>query len=312
MTVPAFTADASLYTSRSTYGTSVVVDLSASVLMAGASRTATRPTRVDFDEVARLGDYWREPRTLKTQSWQVSNCSLVWDGATTGATVTRCYNAWHYRPASPLSECPGADRSGLLCYPPCRAGYTGVGPVCWQQCPPGYDDDGATCRRNSRIISADNSHCPWYDKCGLGLERGCSTCPTGYHNDGCTCRIDVRIFGKDTYVRGAGYPMSCKPGTQKIGALCYGNCPPGYKAEGIYCNAVQQTCEQVPVQEPSTPLQPFCFELHDPESWVQPCLPVKVYADSEDNAITLAQCQCVNCSVNRVSCAEVDTGRACT
>jgi hypothetical protein len=121
----------------------------------------------------------------------------------------------------------------------------------------------------------------------------------------------VHIIAKDTYVRGVGTPMSCKPGTQQIGALCYGDCPQGYKADGVYCNAVQQTCEQVPVQQPATPLQTFCFELHDPESWVQPCLAVQIPADTEDNAAILAQCKCTNCSVNRVPCEDVFNGRAC-
>src|SRR5262245_52162020 len=55
------------------------------------------------------------------------------------------------------SECPGAEKSGVLCYPLCPAGYKGVGPVCWQSCPEGYTDDGALCRRDARIISADTS-----------------------------------------------------------------------------------------------------------------------------------------------------------
>jgi hypothetical protein len=36
----------------------------------------------------------------------------------------------------PLSACPAdnPDKSGLLCYPKCRGGYTGIGPVCWEDC----------------------------------------------------------------------------------------------------------------------------------------------------------------------------------
>ncbi len=29
---------------------------------------------------------------------------------------------------------PGEEQNGLLCYPTCREGYTGVGPVCWKVC----------------------------------------------------------------------------------------------------------------------------------------------------------------------------------
>jgi len=32
------------------------------------------------------------------------------------------------------NNCQGGDYSGLLCYPQCNAGYTGVGPVCYQVC----------------------------------------------------------------------------------------------------------------------------------------------------------------------------------
>ena len=36
---------------------------------------------------------------------------------------------------TPISECRGDQvKSGLLCYPKCRSGYSGVGPVCWQSC----------------------------------------------------------------------------------------------------------------------------------------------------------------------------------
>lgn len=32
----------------------------------------------------------------------------------------------------PIHACPSdKDKDGLLCYPLCREGYTGVGPVCW-------------------------------------------------------------------------------------------------------------------------------------------------------------------------------------
>jgi hypothetical protein len=145
----------------------------------------------------------------------------------------------------------GKENDAGLCYPVCRAGYHGVGPVCWESCPSGYHDDGATCRRDARIISANNSSCPWYDKCGLTLKKGCSTCPAGYHNDGCTCRIDANIYGKKSYGRGAGtvpkncgtgkeydaglcYP-SCRTGYHGVGPVCWGNCPSGYHDDGATC-----------------------------------------------------------------------------
>lgn len=49
-----------------------------------------------------------------------------------------------------VGELPTECSSGMqydagLCYPPCPAGFAGVGPVCWGQCPPLYQDWGATC-----------------------------------------------------------------------------------------------------------------------------------------------------------------------
>lgn len=96
-----------------------------------------------------------------------------------------------------------------LCFPACASGYAGVGPVCWQRCASGFSDDGAFCRRNSSIISANTSKCPWYDKCGIAAKKGCSTCPSGYSNDGCTCRRDAYIYAKPSYGRGAGSVPTC-------------------------------------------------------------------------------------------------------
>eukprot|EP00760_Papus_ankaliazontas_P015314 PhM_4_TR16463/c0_g2_i1/m.65104 len=132
------------------------------------------------------------------------------------------------------SACPdGYERSGALCYPHCKDGFTGVGPVCWQNCPAGYHDDGATCRIPLKVISSDNSKCPWYDKCGLF--HHCSTCPEGYTNDGCTCRIPLKIIGKESYGRTAGIPMVCESGSDRNGALCYPPCKPSFTGAGPVC-----------------------------------------------------------------------------
>lgn len=133
------------------------------------------------------------------------------------------------------SECPNAEKSGLLCYPRCAAGYTGVGPVCWQNCPDGYHDDGALCRRDAQIISADTSGCPWYDKCGLTLAKGCSKCPAGFANDGCTCRRDAHIFAKSSTGRGVGWPMSCRDGYDADAGLCYPRCDANMSGVGPVC-----------------------------------------------------------------------------
>ncbi|MFM8623056.1 MAG: alpha/beta fold hydrolase [Betaproteobacteria bacterium] len=71
----------------------------------------------------------------------------------------------------PLNHCkPGTWQSGLLCYPGCRQGYSGVLDRCWQQCPGGYTDDGLTCRRDNgyakqmyfRDAGVPINYCPDY------------------------------------------------------------------------------------------------------------------------------------------------------
>src|SRR5262252_3026812 len=48
----------------------------------------------------------------------------------------------------PTADCgAGNEKDAGLCYPKCRAGYKGVGPVCWQSCPDKFRDDGAFCAK---------------------------------------------------------------------------------------------------------------------------------------------------------------------
>lgn len=226
--------------------------------------------------------------------FEVRNCQLVWTGPV--RTETRCYTETNLRPVTVLTTCrQGLEKDGALCYPQCRAGYNGVGPVCWQVCPAGYADDGALCRRNAMIIGANNSACPWYDKCGLTFARGCTQCPFGYNNDGCTCRIDVHIFAKDSYGRGLGESLQCAPGLEQIGALCYRACPSGFHATGITCTANQQTCVEVPVAEPA-PTTPFYFK----ETQGSYCSTRKLYADTQQNATALERCACANCTIQSI------------
>jgi hypothetical protein len=52
------------------------------------------------------------------------------------------------------TRCPtGKVNQDGLCYPPCREGFTGVGPVCWGRCEAGFDDHGATCYREPNVIT---------------------------------------------------------------------------------------------------------------------------------------------------------------
>jgi len=67
------------------------------------------------------------------------------------------------------------ERSGLICYPPCRDGYTGDGPIC---------------RANTTSV-------------GIGKAVGLEPCPAGWSNDGLTCREPIRCAsGWDFFKKG--------------------------------------------------------------------------------------------------------------
>jgi hypothetical protein len=314
MSVPEFTAEASLYRSQGRYRALTSFSPPTGLAHVAEMRyTYTGPSVLPYiDPSLFVGE--RDRPSLQRGTWKVVGCQLQWMGAPTG-TRTECQTPSDPRPVSPLSECPGADKSGALCYPFCAEGYHGAGPYCWQNCPDGYTDDGATCRRDAQIISADTSQCPGYDVCGLTFARGCSTCPPGYANDGCTCRRDVHIFLKNSYWRGWGSPMSCHPGEQQIGGLCYGNCPAEKPvADGIDCKATYQVCHDVQEMEDAdqSQLTRFCFAQYNPDSpYVEPCKGVWTMAVTEDQAKQILRCSCSNCSWRKVDCTAVDLDTAC-
>jgi len=152
-----------------------------------------------------------------------------------GVHATDCYKNTTTRGVGvPLSRCAsGLEKDGLLCYPKCKDGFYGVGPVCWSHCPSGYVDTGALC--NPKIVSGDNSGCPWYDKCGLTFSKGCVKCPAGMDTRGCLCATPGAVIAKKSYGRGAGVPMICAAGLQEQAGLCYTPCPANYDGQGPVC-----------------------------------------------------------------------------
>lgn len=113
------------------------------------------------------------------------------------------------------------DHSGLLCYPKCKKGFFGVGPVCWAQCPSGFHDGGVFCTK-PRVLQP-HARAILVGKCrkdefryGFQCLRKCSLyghdmqkyfgltsyfcgtkCPSGFSDAGRTCT-------KHSYGRGAG------------------------------------------------------------------------------------------------------------
>ena len=49
----------------------------------------------------------------------------------------------------PLSCGSKEEQSGALCYPPCKSGYSGVGPLCWSHCSGETTDTGADCLKKN-------------------------------------------------------------------------------------------------------------------------------------------------------------------
>jgi hypothetical protein len=90
----------------------------------------------------------------------------------------------------------------------CAAGSERSGLLCYPLCPPGYRGAGPVC---------------W------------QICRNGYSDDGATCRRGLDIYLKKSQGRGAGSPLTCGPGREKDGALCYSPCPVGFTGRGPVC-----------------------------------------------------------------------------
>ena len=162
-------------------------------------------------------------------------------------------------------DCPtDYEKDGGLCYPKCRDGFVGVGPVCWQKCPSRYRDDGAFCAKAEAYgrgagypwkfgdtafdLSAARGRCEgenggsgtceqdgaiYYPKCKEGFVKvGCCVCspacPPGSTDIGVSC-------AKSTYTRGVGKVPSCGAGLQADAGLCYEPCPRDYTGVGPVC-----------------------------------------------------------------------------
>jgi hypothetical protein len=99
-----------------------------------------------------------------------------------------------------------------LCYPKCRTGYRGVGPVCWAES----------------------------ENVGVGIPVELEPCPDGWNNDGLICREPIRndcsmkgLFGEcwgrlsggrlKGRLDGGGICKESNP--DRVDGLCYRRCP---------------------------------------------------------------------------------------
>jgi hypothetical protein len=161
-------------------------------------------------------------------------------------------------------QCPrGAEKSGLICYKKCGAGYTLVAGVCWQNCPAGLGlrDDGAFCAKPEaygrgvgypwtfddpafdlgpaakRCEAQNKNGCEqdgliWYPKCKPGFHKvGCCICSPDCPKD----MVDIGVScTKKTYLVDIVEP-TCAEGQQNDAGLCYKQCGQGFKPVGPIC-----------------------------------------------------------------------------
>lgn len=137
--------------------------------------------------------------------------------------------------ATTPDTCPaGFDVDGGLCYPPCEAGFNGVGPVCWAQtksvgvgkpvglepCPPGWSNDGLICREPLRWDS-----CSWklFGGCIGGLKGGRLR---GRLNGGGICDYPSNRGELPGWLVDKKDPKNYKAThPDRVAGLCYAKCP---------------------------------------------------------------------------------------
>jgi len=188
------------------------------------------------------------------------------------------------------SDCPAGtvkDPTGLLCYPPCKAGYDMVGPVCWQHgCPTGWRDDGLFCRPTGQGYSRAGNTYPWvggdnagdpsgqFARCNGDNSQGCEQIPPGMVNLVYPkCKAGYHSGDHDG---GSIYDCvpdanSCPGGKQMVLGSCpkdtYTNgvgqtlgCPKGMEQDGLLCYS---SCGPN-----SHGVGPVCYD-DCPSGWVQ-------------------------------------------
>lgn len=126
---------------------------------------------------------------------------------------------------------PGYENDAGLCYPKCRNGYKGVGPVCWAQT----------------------------DNIGIGTVIGLEDCPQGFLTEGLICREPITGGGCTTHCDGnwdwnsGGYCKTrCEPikGGRLKGRLDGGGKCPGPQG-GPHYDRVDGMCyKRCPKEKP--------------------------------------------------------------
>src|SRR5262249_47018571 len=112
-----------------------------------------------------------------------------------------CWRDTHGRSAGqPLStnssDCPAGtvkDPGGLLCYPPCKAGYEMKGPLCRDVCPQGWTGDEVSCFKPKGYDRSGQTY-PWQGSDGLSDSGMFSRCNAA-NSQGCE-KIGLIVYPK--------------------------------------------------------------------------------------------------------------------
>jgi hypothetical protein len=154
------------------------------------------------------------------------------------------------------NSCP-PDRpelDGGLCYPRCREGYHGVGPVCWvnsynrgagtviglEPCPDGWSNDGLICREPIGCHSIGD--CFMHGQCGCwggrlkGRLDGGGVCPGPQGNEYTEKQWGMcyKKCPKDYPVTNAGVPYLCLAASELSYGRGVGKVPPIVRVGGKY------------------------------------------------------------------------------
>ncbi|CAF1420741.1 unnamed protein product [Rotaria sp. Silwood1] len=178
--------------------------------------------------------------TNKTNDTLISEISVSPPVNSVLHEIYHTYDPFCWRRANDLLAftCPddAPERDGLVCYPSCRTGYNGVGPVCWENCE-NITSIGFACID----IHFSERSCPWYDKCGI-VRRACVSCPIRYTKLGCFCG---RFYIRSSYGRGVGSSLICSKRYEKVGPFCLRNCPSTHPYSCVTgCSITKETCQQ--------------------------------------------------------------------
>jgi len=188
---------------------------------------------------------WLDTYAKKSSIAKKKSCSEMGYGGQLRDDGTSCWLDAYGRGAGVLPGCADdEEKDGALCYPKCKEGYDGVGPVCWQKnCPSDRPiKRGLMCYEDCR-----NRGPEWFN--GSLLE--CAACNNEWKSDGFLgCkkpggwkpawpyRKPRDQKGFNSYGRGVGKPLRVCSGekSEKDAGLCYKPCKEGFKGVGPMCH----------------------------------------------------------------------------